>query len=214
MGDLSALMLGKVPPVKYGDPVHPTVLVQIGKTIIPRVLVDLGAAINIMTLETSQLLQLQNEIRDTPTILELADHSTIKPEEVIEDLIISVESWNYPADFVVLQPKTKLGGHPLILGRPWLATTDAFISCRSGSMTISNGYENKKLTLYPHATPLINNDNSVWVDFDDQLTQPILTIGQALSLKDATEDEVINNFICEPSFVTPETHNQLAALLE
>jgi hypothetical protein len=125
-----------------------------------------------------------------------------------------VESWNYPADFVVLQPKTKLGGHPLILGRPWLATVDAFISCRSGSMTISNGYETKQLTFYPHATPLINNDDFVWVDFDNQLTQPILTIRQALSLKDSTVDEVINNFICEPSSVTPETHNQLAALLE
>jgi hypothetical protein len=81
-------------------------------------------------------------------------------------------------------------------------------------MTISNGYETKQLTLYPHATPLINNDNFVWVEFDDQTTQPILTIRQALSLKDSTENEVINNFICEPSSVTPKTHNQLAALLE
>jgi hypothetical protein len=174
MGDLFALMSGKTPPVKYGDPGHPTVTVQVGKTIIPRVLVDLGAAINIMTLETLQLLQLQNEVKETPTILELADRSTIKPEGVIEDLSISVESWNYPVDFTVLQPKTKLGGHPLILGRPWLATSDAFISCRSGSMTISNGYEMKQLTLYPHATPLANNDNSVWVDFEDQPTQPLL----------------------------------------
>jgi hypothetical protein len=92
MGDLSALMSGKAPLVKYGDLDHPTVTVKIGKTIIPRVLVDLGAAINIMTLETSQLLQLKNEMRDTPTILELADHSTIKPEGVIEDIIISVDS--------------------------------------------------------------------------------------------------------------------------
>jgi hypothetical protein len=114
----------------------------------------------------------------------------------------------------MLQPKTKLGGHPLILGRPWLATADAFISYRSGSMTISNGYETKQLTLYPHATPLANNDNSVWVDFEDQPTQPLLTIGQALSLKDSTEDEIINNFICEPSSVTPEIHNHLTALLE
>ena len=91
MGDLSALMSGKYLPVKYGDPDHPTVTVKIGKKIIPRVLVDLGAAINIMTLETSQLLQLKNEIRDTPTILELVDHSTIKLEGVIEELIISVE---------------------------------------------------------------------------------------------------------------------------
>jgi hypothetical protein len=92
MGALSALMSGKAPPVKYGDPRHPTVTMQIEKIIIHRVLVELGAAINIMTLETSQLLQLKNEIRDTPTILELADHSTIKPEGFIEDLIILVES--------------------------------------------------------------------------------------------------------------------------
>jgi hypothetical protein len=52
------------------------------------------------------------------------------------------------------------------------------------------------------------------VDFDDQTTQPILTIRQALRLKDATEDEVINNFICEHSSMIPETHNQLTALLE
>ena len=57
-----------------------------------RVLVDLGAAINIMTFETLQLLQLKNVIRETPTILELADLSTIKPEGVIENLIISTES--------------------------------------------------------------------------------------------------------------------------
>jgi hypothetical protein len=35
MGDLSALMSGKAPPVKYGDPGHPTISVQIGKMIIP-----------------------------------------------------------------------------------------------------------------------------------------------------------------------------------
>jgi hypothetical protein len=69
MGDLYALMLGKDPPVKYGYPGHPTVTVKIEKIVIPRVLVDLGTAINIMTLETSQLLQLKNGIRDTPTIL-------------------------------------------------------------------------------------------------------------------------------------------------
>jgi hypothetical protein len=115
---------------------------------------------------------------------------------------------------VVLQTKTKLGGHPLILGRPWLATADAFISCRSGSMTISNGQETKQLTLYPHATPMINNDNSVWVDYEDEETQPILTIGQALTFKDSTEDELISSFISEPSSVSPEMYNHFTAILE
>ena len=200
--------------MKYGDPGHPTVTVQVGKTFFYRVLVDLGAAINIMTLETAQLLQLKNVIRETPTILELANPSTIKPEGVIEDLIISIESWNYPADFVVLRTKTKLGGHPFILGRPWLATADAFISCRSGSMTISNGCETKQLTLYPHATPMINNDNSVWLDYEDDETQPILTVGEALTFKDSTEDELISNFISKPSSVNSEIHDHLTTILE
>eukprot|EP00253_Pinus_taeda_P014562 PITA_14562 len=173
----------KKPGRKAKDPLTVHVM---GDLVALIALVDLVAAINIMTLETAQLLQLKNVIRETPTILELANRSTIKPEGVIEDLIISVKYWNYPTDFLVLQTKTKLGGHPLILGRPWLATADAFISCRSGSMTISNRCETKKLTLYPHATPMINNDNSVWLDYEDDETQPILTIGQALTFKDTT----------------------------
>ena len=111
---------------------------QIGHTQIPNVLVDLGAAINVMTIETVRKLGLTN-LSPTPNFLELADRSTIKPEGILDDLIISVDSWEYPADFLVLQPKLQLGGHPLILGRPWLATANACISCQSVSMTISDG---------------------------------------------------------------------------
>jgi len=74
-------------------------------------------------------------------------------------------------------------------------------------MTISNGCETKQLTLYPHATPMINNDDFVWLDYEDNDTQPIFTIRQSLTLKDTMEDEVISNFIFEPSSVTFETHN-------
>ena len=113
---------------KYDDPGNPTVTVQVGHTQIPNVLVDLGAAINVITIETVKKLGLTN-LRPTPTILELADRSTIRPEGILDDLVILVDSWEYPADFLVLQPKSQLGGHPLILGRPWLATADACISC-------------------------------------------------------------------------------------
>ena len=76
---------------KYDDPGNPTVTVQIGHTQIPNVLVDLGAAINVMTIETVRKLGLTN-LRPTPTVLELADRSTIKPEGILDDLIISVNS--------------------------------------------------------------------------------------------------------------------------
>jgi hypothetical protein len=112
VGDLSELMLGKTPPIKYGNPGNPTVIVKIGQTSIPHVLVDLGATINIMPIETIQLLQLRMQVRPTPTILELVDHSTIREEGVINDLVISVDSWEYPTNFVILQPKTCMGGPP------------------------------------------------------------------------------------------------------
>ena len=70
-------------------------------------------------------------LRPTTTILELDDRSKIAPEGILEDIIVSLDSQEYPVDFVVLQPKSNLGGHPLILGRPWLATADAFIGCRT-----------------------------------------------------------------------------------
>jgi hypothetical protein len=81
-----------------------------------------------MTLETMQNLKIAN-LRPTPMVLELADRSKIKPEGIVEDVTVSLDSWQYPTDFMILQPKSNLGGHPLILGRPWLATIDAYISC-------------------------------------------------------------------------------------
>jgi len=59
------------------------------------------------------------------------------PEGILEHIIVSLDSWEYPVDFLVLQPKSNLGGHPIILGRPWLVTVDAFIGCRLGNMIIS-----------------------------------------------------------------------------
>ncbi len=72
--------------------------------------------------------------------------------------MVSIGSWEYPANFLVLHPKAKLTRYPLILGRPWLATANAYISCRAGNMTIKNGHMSKQLTLYPPAQPLLGHD--------------------------------------------------------
>lgn len=68
---------------------------------------------------------------ETLTILKLVDRSPIKPQGLLEDIIISMDSWAYLANFYVLQLKTQTGYHPLILDQPWLATIDAYISCGS-----------------------------------------------------------------------------------
>jgi len=54
--------------------------------------------------------------------------------------------------------KSNLGAYPLILGRPWLATIDAYIDCQSGNMRISHGNVSKELRLYPLAKPTIQQE--------------------------------------------------------
>ena len=121
--------------------------------------------------------------------------------------MISVDSWEYPVEFLVLQPQSQLGGHPLILGRPWLVTVDACISCQSGSMTISYGTKIKNLTLYPLDQLSLEAETPLWMEPEEEEgVQPLLTIGKALTFKDETGDDAINNFISEATSVNKKIY--------
>lgn len=85
-------MLGRVICPKYLDPGSPLVDVHINGTIIPHTLNDLGVAINLMTKDTMLKLILQSSLRMTSTVLQLADRSTMTPEGIVEDAMVSVDS--------------------------------------------------------------------------------------------------------------------------
>ncbi len=118
IGQLSDLMLGQVICRKYLDPRSPVVDDHINGTMIPHTLIYLGATINVITKDIMLKLNLQGSLRKTMIVLQLADCSTMTPEGIVEDVMVSIDSWDYPSDFLVLQPKEKLTGYPLILGRP------------------------------------------------------------------------------------------------
>ncbi|XP_070667485.1 uncharacterized protein [Malus domestica] len=72
----------------------------------------------------------------------LADRSIKTPRGVIEDVLVQVDKFYYPIDFIVLDiaPVLDSKNHfPVILGRPFLATCDANISCRSLIMKLCFG---------------------------------------------------------------------------
>lgn len=58
---------------------------------IQNALIDLGVAINVMTKEIMQSLNLAH-VRPTHTILQLADSSTIKLDGIIGDIVVTLES--------------------------------------------------------------------------------------------------------------------------
>jgi len=143
IGQLSNLMFGHTIYPKYLYPGSLVVDVHINGTMVPHTFIDLGAAINVMTKDTMLKLNLQGSLRETMMVLQLVDCSTVTPEGFVEDVMISIDSWEYPIDFLVLQRKAKLNGYPLILGIPSLAIADAYISCQVGNMTIKNGHMSK-----------------------------------------------------------------------
>lgn len=87
---------------------------------------------------------------------------------IIEDLVITLDSWENSVDFIVLQPKVSLSSYPLILGRPWLATSDAFIGCRLGKMIISSGTITKNLVLYPPTQPYVDLEHTIWPNLGEE----------------------------------------------
>ncbi|WP_206093861.1 hypothetical protein, partial [Paludifilum halophilum] len=94
--------------------------------------------------------------------------STVTHNGMIENIVITLDYLEYLAKFMILSPKVNLSSCPIILGQPWLATTDANISCRLGNMTISNGQGTKKFDLYPPSKPLPDLNTSIWPNLGDE----------------------------------------------
>ena len=88
---------------KYLDPGSPVVDVHIDGVIVLNTLIDLGVSINVMNRETMLKINLQGNLRKTTTVLQLADLSTLTPEGIFEDVMVSIDSWEYPIYFLVLQ---------------------------------------------------------------------------------------------------------------
>ena len=157
---------------EYTNPGRPVVTIIVNNISIGNTIIDIGSAINMMTTTVLETLYLGQFLRPTPTILEIKNRTTVKPAGVLDDIIVSEASWEYPVDFMVVESKDPSRGHPIILGIPWFTTANAFIGCRDGEMTISNGLSMQKLVLYPPTQPITKKlwwlDCSFWDEnFED-----------------------------------------------
>ena len=69
----------------------------------------------------------------------------------MEDVLIQVDKFYYLVDFVVLdtEPATTGANYvPIILGRPFLATSNAIINCRNGVMQLTFGNMTLELNIF------------------------------------------------------------------
>ena len=137
-------------PVKYKDPGCLTISVNIEGTCVEKALLDLGASVNLLPYSMYRKLGL-GELKPTSITLSLTDRSIKIPKGTVEDVLIQVDKFYYPVDFVVLDTEpTAVGANyvPIILGRPFLATSNAIINCKNGVMQLTFGNMTLELNIF------------------------------------------------------------------
>jgi len=128
-------------PIKYKDLSCPTITSTIGQTEISHSLLDLRASINLLPLLVYQQLGL-SELSLSQVTIQLADRSVKVSKGEITDVLMRAGEFIYPVDFIVLETQLILNHKsqtPIILGCPFLTTTNAIINCRNGSMRSTFG---------------------------------------------------------------------------
>ncbi|CAN6576919.1 unnamed protein product [Malus baccata var. baccata] len=77
----------------------------------------------------------EEELKPISVSLQLADRSVTYPLGILEDVIIKVDKFYLPADFIVLDIEEDKEV-PLILGRPFMATARTLIDVEAGILTL------------------------------------------------------------------------------
>ncbi|XP_062080518.1 uncharacterized protein LOC133785283 [Humulus lupulus] len=129
----SAILKSKIPP-KLKDLGSFTIPCSIGGRDVGRALCDLGASINLMPMSIFRKLGI-GEARPTTVTLQLADRSMAHPEGKIEDVLVQVDKFIFPANFIILDYEADRDV-PIILGRPFLATGRTLIDVQNGELAL------------------------------------------------------------------------------
>jgi len=156
--------------LKYKDPSCPTISCFIGEHKIERALLDLGASVNLLPYSVFQSLNL-GELKPTSITLLLADRSVKVPKVIIEDVLVQVDKFIYPVDFIVLdtQPVEACNSFLVILGCPFLATSNALINCRNGLMKLSFGNTTLEMNIFNICKQPGDDNDLQEVDFIEEL---------------------------------------------
>ncbi|XP_061371174.1 uncharacterized protein LOC133313779 [Gastrolobium bilobum] len=141
-------------PTKLKDRGSFSIPCTIGKVKVDNVLCDLGASINVMPLSMMKKLEI-TEVKPTKTILQLADRSTKQAYGIIEDILVKVDKFIIPVDFVILDIEED-AIIPMIFGRPFLATSGALIDVPKDELILR-----------------VDGEKEIFKFFDKEVSSPI-----------------------------------------
>ncbi|XP_076884609.1 uncharacterized protein LOC143533849 [Bidens hawaiensis] len=104
------------------------------------------------------------------TTVVLADQTPKLPWGMLHDVIVKVEDFYYPVDFLVLDyvsgERTKQP--TVIISRPFLATANAKIDCRTGTVDVASGNHKLRLNAFTHVNNSPVDDECFMEDIIDE----------------------------------------------
>jgi hypothetical protein len=115
---------------KKGDPGRLTITIGIGPHVINNAYCDLGASVNIMSKVTFDEV-LGGPLDPADFRMQMADQSSRKPVGIVRDILVRLQDQYIPTDFVIIDmgPNKEV---PLLLGRPFLFTTNVELHMGTG----------------------------------------------------------------------------------
>ncbi|XP_070047404.1 uncharacterized protein [Nicotiana tomentosiformis] len=136
----SAILKNKLPQ-KCGDPGSFTIHCSLGTTNFDKSLCDSGASINLIPLSIYRKLEKEiAKIRSAQISLQLADQTTLIPKGIVEDVLVRVDNFVFPVDFIVVNMKDNKEVS-LILGRPFLEMGRAILDIHEKKLMLRVGEE-------------------------------------------------------------------------
>ncbi|XP_042044303.1 uncharacterized protein LOC121790076 [Salvia splendens] len=165
--NVSAVIQRSDLPSKKTDPEMFTLPISIGDIQVEHAMCDLGASINVLPYAIYKKLG-EAKLVNTDIVIQLADRSCIHLEGILEDVIVKVNNFLYPADFFVIkmtEPAAKESSG-VLLGRPFLSTASTIIDVRNGMKSLDfNGEAMKRPS---------DSENVYSVDVTEPLVQEYL----------------------------------------
>ncbi|GJU98479.1 DNA-directed DNA polymerase [Tanacetum coccineum] len=191
----STVLLNKL-PLKEKNPGSFTIPCDIGNLRIDNALADLGASISLMPYSMYEKLGL-GEPKPTRMSLELADRSIQYPRGIAENVLIKVDKFILPIDFVILDMRedTRI---MIILGRPFLAIARAMIYVFNKRITPQDQ------AIHLEAQELMENDHTNSFLLNDLNTNQADSEGRG----ERSEGSIQRIKIMDTTYsVSQETHN-------
>ncbi|XP_050889524.1 uncharacterized protein LOC127094789 [Lathyrus oleraceus] len=151
---------------KQKDPGSFSIPCVLGRYVIDKALLDLGASVSLMPLAVCERLDLA-EMQPTKMSLQLADRSVKYLIGILEDILVRIRQLYIPTDFVIMDIKED-EEIPILLGRPLLSTAGAMIDVKRGKMTFKVGDEKVEFILSKFLKASTMDDSCCEIDIIDE----------------------------------------------